>query len=146
MQRELTIEYTKKTHIKTIILFQIQPNRGYLLVSTPAGLNNFSFYFSIIPDKSLFKEGMCFSRKSKKVPTSLSEHTNITSSIYKCVFIILFPPATAEKNVTNEISKYPQSNPAKSNNGLGILAKARIANHPYFLINFSIIFRILLLA
>ena len=48
---------------------------------------------------------MFFSRKDRIDDTRLSEQTNITKAIYKCVFIIDFPRATAEKKVQNEISK-----------------------------------------
>jgi hypothetical protein len=111
-------------------------------VSTPAGLNSFCFYFSITLDNTLFRDGILFSRNLSTDPTSRSEQTNITASIYKCVFIIDFPKATAEKKVTKLISKYPQSSPAKSNNGFGTDAKAKIANHPYYFINFSIVVKI----
>lgn len=56
----------------------------------------------------------------------------IVKIAYKLDFIKAFPTIAAPKKVFNSIPKCPQSNPAKSNKGLGIEAQSITVQNPYF--------------
>uniref|UniRef100_A0A8D8YDS0 Uncharacterized protein n=1 Tax=Cacopsylla melanoneura TaxID=428564 RepID=A0A8D8YDS0_9HEMI len=54
------------------------------------------------------------------------------------ILMTAFPMSVAPKNVQNGIRKWPQVMPAKSNNGFGMDAHARIPKNPTLLTRVSI--------